>query len=125
MEGVLVDTLFKLRLNDSDDSKIRIIVKALVAKKLTDWRALAKFWYKTMDYLNYSDLVKLFKMVEGIQIIRLIRKEFCELYALVKQYRTPSRSPILEVDGLFYKIYIDLLGGKDSLSRFIGGYKYN
>ena len=124
MEGVLVDTLFKLRLSDSNDFKVRIMAKVLVAKKSTDRRAPAKFWHKIMGYLNYSDLVKLPKIMEGMQIIGLIRKEFCKLCALAKQYRTPSRSSISEVDGLFYRIYVDLLGGKDSLPRFIEGYKY-
>ena len=124
MEGALVDTLFKLRLSNSNDSKVRIMVKALVVKKSIDRRASAKFWYEIIGYLNYSDLVKLLKMVKGIQIIKLIRKEFCKLCALAKQYRTLSRSPMLEVDNLFYRIYIDLLGGKDFLPRSIGGYKY-
>ena len=84
MENTLVDTLFKLRLSDSDDSKTRIMAKALVAKKSTDRRAPAKFWHETIGYLNYSDLAKLPKMVEGMQIIRPIRKEFCEPYALAK-----------------------------------------
>ena len=125
MEGVLVDILFKLRLSDSDDSKARIMVKALITKKSIDRRAPAKFWHKTMSHLNYSDLAKLPKMVEGIQIIGLIRKEFYKPCALAKQHRTPSRSPMSEVDGLFYRIHVNLLGGKDSLPRSIRGHKYN
>ena len=43
IEGALVNTLFKLRLSDSNDSKTRIMVKTLIVKKLTDQRALIKF----------------------------------------------------------------------------------
>ena len=124
MEGALIDTLFKLRLTDSDDSKARIMAKALVAKKSTDRRAPAKFWHETMGHLNYDDLAKLPKMVEGMQIIGPIRKEFCEPCALAKQRRTPSRSPMSKVDGPFHRIHVDLLGGKESLPRSIGGHKY-
>ena len=66
MKGALVDILFKLYLSNSNDFKIRIIIKALIVKKLTDWRALAKFWHEIMGYLNYDNLVKLLKMVKGI-----------------------------------------------------------
>ena len=66
IKDILVNTLFKLRLNDSNNSKVRIMIKVLIIKKLTDRRALAKFWYETMSYLNYSDLAKFLKMVEGI-----------------------------------------------------------
>ena len=43
MEGALVDTLFKLRLSNSDDSKARIMAKALIAKNSTNQKASAKY----------------------------------------------------------------------------------
>ena len=36
IEDVLVNTLFKLRLSDSNNSKTRIIAKTLIAKNLTN-----------------------------------------------------------------------------------------
>ena len=124
MEGALVDTLFKLRLSDSNDSKAKIVAKALVAKNSTNQKASAKYWHETMGHLNYTDLAKLPKMVDGMQIVGPIKKEFCEPCVLAKQHRTPSRSPMSEVDGPFHRIHVDLLGGKESLPRSIGGHKY-
>ena len=124
MEGALVDTLFKLRLSKSDSSRARKVVKAMVVKKLTVQRASAQYWHETIVYLNYSDLAKLPDIVEGMQIVRPVKKEFCEPCVLAKQYRTPSRSPISDVDGLLYRIYIDVLGGKQSLPRTVRGHKY-
>ena len=66
IKGTLVNTLFKLRLSDFNNSKTKIIAKALVAKKSTDQRAPAKFWHKTIDHLNYNDLAKFPKIIEGI-----------------------------------------------------------
>ena len=43
IKGVLINTLFKLYLSDFNNFKIRIIIKALIVKKLIDWRTLAKF----------------------------------------------------------------------------------
>ena len=124
MEGALVDTLFKLRLTKVDDSKARTVAKALVAKNPTIQRAPAKYWHETMGHLNYSDLAKLPQMVEGMQIVGPVKKEFCEPCVLAKQHRTPSRSPMSDVDGPFHRIHVDVLGGKESLPRSIGGHKY-
>ena len=124
MEGALVDTLFKLRLSKSDDSKAKTVAKALVAKNSSIQRAPARYWHETMGHLNYSDLAKLPNMVEGMQIVGPIKKEFCEPCVLAKQHRTPSRSPMSKVNGPFHRIHVDVLGGKESLPRSIGGHKY-
>ncbi len=66
MEGALVNTLFKLRLSKSDNFKAKTVAKAIIAKNLPYKKASAKYWYKTLSYLNYGDLAKLLSMVEGI-----------------------------------------------------------
>ena len=124
MEGALVNTLFKLRLTDSDNSKARKVAKAMVAKNTPLQRASAQYWHETMAHLNYSDLAKLPTLVEGMQIIRPIAKQFYEPCVLAKQHKTPSRSPISSVDRPFYRIHMDVLGGKQSLPRTVGGHKY-
>ena len=124
MEGALLDTLFKLRLSESDDSRARKVAKAMVAKNSLVQRASAQYWHETMAHLNYGDLAKLPAMVEGMQIIGPVKKEFCEPCVLAKQHRTPSRSPMSDVDGPFHRIHVDVLGGKESLPRTVGGHKY-
>ena len=59
-----------------------------------------------------------------MQIVGPVKKKFCEPCVLAKQYRTSSHSPILDIDSLFYRIYIDILRGKESLPRIIRDYKY-
>ncbi len=124
MEGALINTLFKLRLSDSDDSKAKHVAKALIAKNLPHKKASAKFWHETLGHLNYGDLAKLPSMVEGMQIVGPIKKEFCEPCALAKQQKTPSREEMSAVTGPFHRIHTDLLGGGDTLPRTVQGYKY-
>lgn len=124
MEGALVNTLFKLRLSESDDSKAREVAKAMTAKGSPNKKASAKYWHETMGHLNYPDLARLPTMVQGMQIIGPIKKEFCEPCALAKQHREPSRAPMSAVDGPFHRIHTDLLGGGDTLPLTIGGHKY-
>ena len=124
MEGALVNTLFKLRLSAVADSKARDVAKAMVAGNPAVRRETAKYWHETMGHLNYTDLAKLPGMVDGMQIVGPVKKEFCEPCVLAKQHRTPSRSPMSAVDGPFHRIHVDVLGGKESLPRTVGGHKY-
>ena len=45
MEGALVNTLFKLRLSDSDDSKAKDVAKAMMASNPSNKKATAKYWH--------------------------------------------------------------------------------
>ena len=63
-------------------------------------------------------------MVEGMEIVGSLKKEFCEPCVLGKQHKTLSRTPMLAVNGPFYRIYTDVLGGGESLPLIIKGYRY-
>ena len=63
-------------------------------------------------------------MITGMEVVKSIKKEFYEPYALAKQHKTPSREPMSAVNGPFHRIHTDLLGGKDSLPLTIEGLKY-
>ena len=72
MEGALVDTLSKLRLSNSDDSKARTVAEAMTAKESTK-KASARYWHETMGHLNYSDLAKLPALTQRMQIVGLTK----------------------------------------------------
>ena len=84
MKGELVNTLFKLRLSDSDDSKAKDIIKAMTAKNPSHKKATAQYWHKTLGHLNYKDLAKLPAIIEGMEIVGPLKKEFCEPCVLGK-----------------------------------------
>ena len=85
IEDALINILFKLRLSDAEDIKIKNITRHMtMTAKRSHKKASVKFWHETLDHLNYIDVVRLSAMITEIKVVRSIKKKFCELYALVK-----------------------------------------
>ena len=125
MKDTLINTLFKLRLSDAENIKIKNMTRYVtITIKRFHKKISVKFWYKTLDYLNYIDVVKLSAIIIEIKVVKLIKKEFYELYAFAKQHKTSSRELMSAVNDLFYRIHTDLLDGKDSLLLIIKGLIY-
>ena len=125
MEDALINTLFKLRLSDAEDIKVKDVTRHVtMTTKRSHKKVSVKFWHETLGHLNYIDVARLPAMIIEIKVVKSIKKEFYKSYALAKQHKTPSKEFMSAVNDPFHRIYTDLLGGKDSLSLTIEGLKY-
>ena len=125
IEGVLINTLFKLRLSDAENVKVKDIIRYVtMTTKRSHKKVSVKFWHETLGHLNYIDVIRLSAMITGIKVVKSIKKKFCESYALAKQHKTSNKEFISAVNDSFHRIYTDLLGSKDSLSLIIEDLKY-
>ena len=125
IKDTLINTLFKLRLSDAENMKVKDVTRHVVmTAKRSHKKVSVKFWHETLGYLNYIDVVRLSAMIIEMKVVKSIKKEFCELCALAKQHKTSSREFMSAVNDLFYRIHTDLLDGKDSLLLIIEGLKY-